>query len=93
MPLHLYRIQVKGNFTEKGFGFSCMRMAFQNKITGTLLYESAHSAILEISGEEKDIISVLEQCKKEDYITEVHIINKTKTAHKLTDFIMLNQID
>lgn len=70
-----------------------MRLAFQNKITGTLFYESVDSVILEITGNEEDIIKVIDHCKKEYYITEIHILNKTKTAKKLTDFIMLNQID
>ena len=70
-----------------------MRMAYQNNITGTLFYESANSAVLEITGKEKDITSLLEQCKNENYIIEVHILGKSKTTNKYTDFIMLNQID
>lgn len=89
----IYRLQLKGSFSRKGFGFSCMRLAYQNNITGTLFYESVGSVIIEITGNEKDINRVIEKCKKTDYITEVHILNKTKTAKKHKDFIMLNQID
>lgn len=93
MALYQYRLQVIGHFAEKGFGFSCMHMAFQNRISGTLFYESAQSVILEITGEEDDILSAIEQCRKEDYITGIHVLNKIKTKNKSNDFIMLNQID
>ena len=93
MPLFKYRLQVIGNFSKKGFGFSCMHLAYLNNITGSLFYESADSVILEITGEEGDTISMINQCKKQDYISEIFILNKTKTENKLTDFIMLNQIE
>lgn len=70
-----------------------MHMAYDNNITGSLFYESANSVILEITGNEPDILKTIEKCKKEDFINEIHILNKTITRNKLTDFIMLNQID
>ncbi|OQX77723.1 MAG: hypothetical protein B6D61_06745 [Bacteroidetes bacterium 4484_249] len=88
-----YRIKAKGNFFNMGFGFSCMQLAFKNDFTGTLFYESAESVILEITGREEDIINVIDIWKREDYISNIHILFKTKTENKLTDFIMLNQIN
>ncbi|MCD4694977.1 MAG: hypothetical protein K8S16_01955 [Bacteroidales bacterium] len=88
-----YRIQVKGNFFKKGFGFSCMQLAFNNNFTGTLFYESVESVILEITGREEDLISAIDLWKTEDYISDINILFKTKTENKLTDFIMLNQIN
>ncbi len=93
MPLYKYRIQVKGTFSKKGFGFSCMRLAYQNNVTGTLFYESDNSVILEITGDEQDVDRITQICKKDDFVTDIHILGKTKTDKKLTDFIMLNQID
>jgi len=93
MPLFQYRLQVIGNFSKKGFGFSCMQFAFKNNFTGSLFYESAESVILEITGREEDIIKTIDLCRREDYISDIHILFKTKTEKKLTDFIMLNQID
>ena len=93
MPIFKYRIQLSGTFSKKGFGFSCMHFAHDNNISGSLFYESANSVILEITGEEADIIKTTDKCKKEEYISEIHILNKTITQNKSTDFIMLNQID
>jgi hypothetical protein len=93
MPIFKYRIQITGVFSKKGFGFSCMHLAYDNNITGSLFYESANSVILEITGNESDILNTIEKCKKEEFINEIHILNKTLTRNKLTDFIMLNQID
>ena len=88
-----YRLQVKGDFSNKGFGFSCMQLAFKNNFTGTIFYESAESVILEITGREEDLISAVNLWKREDYIRDIHILFKTNTENKLTDFIMLNQIN
>ncbi|MCB2219833.1 MAG: acylphosphatase [Bacteroidetes bacterium] len=88
-----YRVRVHGSFFKKGFGFSCMQLAYQYNITGTFFYESKEAVILEITGEEEDIHYLIEQCQKEKYIKEVLILSKTRTENKLTDFIMLNQID
>lgn len=70
-----------------------MQLAFKNSITGTLFYESAESVILEVSGNEEDIMRIIEECKQTNYITEIHVLNKSKVENKLTDFIMLNQIN
>jgi len=70
-----------------------MQLAFKNDITGTLFYESSDSVILEITGNEEDINHLIKKCNQADYITEIYILNKTKSAKKITDFIMLNQID
>lgn len=70
-----------------------MRLAYQNNITGTLFYESENSVILEITGDEQDVDLIMKICTKEDFVTYIHILSKTKTDKKLTDFIMLNQID
>ena len=88
-----YRLQVKGSFSKKGFGFSCMHMAYDFNLTGTLFYESTESVILEITGREEDIEKAIKQCKNVKFINEVLILNKTKAKNKLNDFIMLNQID
>jgi acylphosphatase len=88
-----YRVRVHGSFSNKGFGFSCMQMAFQYNITGTFYYESKEAVILEVTGQEEDIERVLRNCQKVDFIKEVVVLFKTKTEKKLNDFIMLNQID
>ncbi|MEZ5195947.1 MAG: acylphosphatase [Bacteroidales bacterium] len=93
MPYFTYRLHVKGSFSQKGFGFSCMQLAYKNDITGTLFYESASSVILEITGNDEDIHQVIEKCKQAKCVTEIHILNKTTTTKKQNDFIMLNQID
>ncbi len=93
MNIVQYSLQVKGNFSQKGFGFTCMQLAYKNNMAGSLFYESGESVILEISGDEEDLLNVINQCKKQSYINEIFILNKTKTQSKLTDFIMLNQID
>jgi len=95
MPLsyYLYRLRVRGTFSQKGFGFTCMQLTINNNITGTLFYESANSVILEFTGKEEDVNRVLEKCKQANYINEILILNKTKPEKKINDFIMLNQID
>jgi hypothetical protein len=93
VPYLSYRVQLTGDFSKKGFGFTCMHMAYDNNITGSLFYESAHSIILELTGRDEDILKIIIKCKKEDYISDVYILNKKETENKLTDFIMLNQID
>jgi len=93
LPFYHYRLQVIGTFSQKGFGFTCMQFAIKNNISGKLFYESSNSVILEFTGEEEDIYRVIENCKQTDYISEILILNKTKTAKKLNDFIVLNQID
>ena len=70
-----------------------MHLAHNNNITGTLFYESANSVILDITGTESDILKTIEKSKKEAYVNEIHILNKSKTQNKSTDFIMLNQIN
>ena len=93
MPYVSYRLQITGSFLNRGFGFSCMREAYDNNISGTLFYESAESVIIEISGREQDLIRLVENCKKADYIKDIHILKRTRTSKKADDFIMLNQID
>ena len=93
MQVYQYKILINGNLSKKGLGFSCMRMAYENNISGTLYYESANSAVIEITGSEKAAINFIEQCKTINYINEIHTLNKTQTIIKHTDFIMLNQID
>lgn len=88
-----YRIRLTGSFLHKGFGFSCMQMAFEHRLTGTLLYESENSILIEISGREKDILMAIEMCKGVSFIREVIILSKTRTTKTFIDFIMLNQID
>ncbi len=63
------------------------------RITGSLFYQSVDLVILEFTGEEVEIKRVIDKCEKEEFISEIHIMNRTKTTKKLTDFIMLNQID
>jgi len=88
-----YRIQLNGDFVKKGFGFSCMHLTYNHHITGTLFYESPHAAILELTGSNTDILRVIIKLKRESFIDNIHILSKTITEKKLTDFIMLNQID
>jgi hypothetical protein len=70
-----------------------MRLADKYNISGSLFYESPLSVILEIIGTEEDISMIMEKCRKERYIDEIHILHKAITAKTSTDFIMLNQID
>ncbi len=93
MVYYHYRIQAKGFFPNTGFGFSCMHLAYNNEVTGSLFYESDNSAILEITGNSEAIETLIDQIKQDDFIKDVFILNKTKTKNKSTDFIMLNQID
>ncbi len=93
MPYSQYRIQLTGSFSRKGFGFTCMHLAYDHHITGTLFYESPHAAILEITGNNADILRVIIKLKREPFIDDIHILSKTITEKKLTEFIMLNQID
>ena len=93
MPYSRYRIQLYGDFSRKGFGFTYTRLAIENNLTGSLYYESRYSVILEITGRDEDILKTIIKSKKEDYIEDVHILNKSITQNRLTDFIMLNQID
>lgn len=88
-----YRIQLNGDFSKKGFGFTCMHLTYDHHITGTLFYESSHSAILEMTGKNADILRVIIKLKRESFIDDIHILGKKETEKKSTDFIMLNQID
>lgn len=89
----IYRIEVRGTLSNKGFGFWCMRTAFQNNLTGTIFYLSENAAILEISGKEGDIIETIDHYRGLEYISKIKILDKYKTGKKFNDFIMLNQID
>lgn len=93
VPYSRYRIHLTGSFSKKGFGFSYMRLAYENNITGSLFYESPKSIILDLTGMDKDILKTIIKCKKEDFIENIHILNKTSTKTKLPDFNVLNQID
>lgn len=93
MQLYQYKILITGNLSQKGFGFSCMSLAYKNDISGSLYYESVNSAVLEITGSEKAAVNFIEQCRTMNYINDVHTLNKIQTLIKQTDFIMLNRID
>ena len=87
---HTYKIE--GKLKDKGFGFLCMQLANENGITGTLFYESGSKAIIEINGKSESIDIMLNECRQEDYITKIEILNTTFTDVTINDFIILNQI-
>ena len=88
-----YRIRITGSLASKGFGFFCMHAAFKSNVTGSIFYESEHSAILEMTGNKEDILLVIESCRQEHFVRDVDILARSHSNSKLTDFIMLNQID
>ena len=85
-------IIVQGDLLNKGFGFVCMELAFKNDIGGTLFYESEKSAILDITGEDKDIKKMIDKCNEENYVVSINTLIKSQTNNKIKDFIILNKL-
>jgi acylphosphatase len=93
MSIFKYIIKITGNFSKKGFGFSCMHLAYQNDVTGSFFYESPNSVIIEVYGTEDSIDHILEHCRKAEFVEHIRILEKQQTEKKSTEFIMLNQIE
>ena len=93
MSFSHFRIRITGSLALKGFGFSCMHAAFESNVTGSIFYESENSAIVEMTGKEEDVLHVVETCRGESFVEGVEILARHHSNSKLSDFIMLNQID
>jgi acylphosphatase len=88
-----YTIRLTGSFLRKGFGFSCMRAAYELNLTGSIFYESGESVQIELEGNEKSIEQLIGEWVNIDFIRHIRILGKSEILLTKNDFIMHNQLD
>jgi acylphosphatase len=57
------RIELKGNFAARGFGFSCLKQAAQLKLAGSLQYQSEEQVLIQIYGSDNAIEQFFKWCQ------------------------------
>ena len=57
-----YRLQLKGNFAQTGFGFMCMKKAFKLGVKGHLRYISASEVVMNLTGNKNQINDFYQWC-------------------------------
>jgi len=85
-------INLKGTFAEKGFGFSCLKKAFELKIVGRLVYLSSHEIEINLQGSEKKIINFYDWCLTLPETISGEIFNTNKQYPTLNEFKIINSI-
>ncbi len=70
-----------------------MHLAHKQGIAGTLYYSSENSIILELTGSEEDLLHFIENCRHENYISEINILSSKITRNKPGSFVILNHIE
>lgn len=57
-----FQIHLEGTFGETGFGFSCMKRAFELEITGQLKYITPNKVDIYAEGKEAQLIEFYKWC-------------------------------
>ncbi len=86
------QINLKGTFAKKGFGFSCLKKAFELKIAGRLEKLSSKEIEINLQGSENKILNFYDWCLTVPETTSGEIINTNKQYPTLNEFKIINSI-
>lgn len=77
------RIELKGNFAARGFGFSCLKQAAQLKLAGSLQYQSEELVLILLSGSDTAIEEFFKWCQE---VEEVRVaLKRNSRIRSLSD--------
>ncbi len=88
-----FHILLTGTFNDTGFGFSCMKKAYELQITGQLKYINKHMVDIVATGREDRLSSFYKWClsSNEAREGEYHILNQATNFNQ--DFQIMNSIE
>lgn len=89
---HLYHLHLKGNFAQTGFGFSCMKKAFELNINGYLRYISTCEVEINLEGKEVQIINFYNWCLASPETNYGDISEPFNYFNNLKEFNIINSI-
>lgn len=87
-----HKINLKGNFAEKGFGFSCLKKAFELNLVGYLKYKSTKDLEIVVQGDKNQIANFYSWCLSSSETSSIDISRPHKYNPLLNYFSINNSI-
>lgn len=88
----LFHLHLTGSFAQTGFGFSCMKRAFECNIHGYLNYISSHEIEMNLEGNAEKIGKFFTWCLKSNETTGGQISEPMNHLIGLNDFNIINAL-
>lgn len=87
-----YHIRLTGSFNDTGFGFSCMKKAYELQIIGQLKYINQHMVDILATGAEDNLSSFFKWCLASDEASEGEYHIRKQISRFSQDFQIMNSI-
>ena len=90
--VYRYHLHLIGNFAQTGFGFMCMKKAFELEVKGYLRYISAIEIEMNLAGDENQINNFYYWCLQNPEASDGFISAQPTNNNNFNEFEIINSL-